>query len=129
MPAAIHGKGYKVVASIQNFIEPKGTQELEPENVVKVFKQKPPRMQKSILKDRTDGENPDIMYELGNQYGLFMDLNHERAGFNRRENETHLEYINRLMENDFAEKSDDHAVAEFPPEVYQQRNALLKTFN
>lgn len=86
----LHGKGYKVVASIQNFIEPKGTQELEPENVVKVFKHKPYSTQKSILKDKNEGENQDIMYELGNQYGLFMDLNHERAGLNRRENETHL---------------------------------------
>ena len=34
----IIGKGYKIFASAQNFFTPKGTLELEPENVVKVFK-------------------------------------------------------------------------------------------
>ena len=56
-----------------------------------------------------------------------MDLNHERAGFNKRKDETHLEYIKRLAENDFAGKSHDHAMPEFPPGVFEQRNVLLKT--
>ena len=56
-----------------------------------------------------------------------MDLNHERAGLNRRPNETHMQYINRLCKNDFAGTSHDHAIPEFPPAVYEQRNMLLKT--
>lgn len=65
------------------------------------------------------------MYELGNQYGILMDLNHERAGLNKRKDESHLEYINRLSQNDFCEKSHDHAIVEFPPGVFEQRNVLL----
>ena len=38
-----------------------------------------------------------------------------------------MEYINRLADNDFAGKSHDHAVPEFPPGVFEQRNVLLKT--
>lgn len=108
--------------------EPRGTQEVEPENVVKVFKQKPQSALKSILVDRRSNSNQDIMYELGNQYGVLMDLNHERSGFNKRKNETHLEYINRLAENDFAGKSYDYSIPEFPPGVFQQRNVLMKTY-
>jgi len=59
------------------------------------------------------------MYELGNQYGILMDLNHERSGYNKRQDETHMEYINRLAANDFAGKSHDHAVPEFPPGVFE----------
>lgn len=123
------GKGYSVFATVQNMIEPAGTQEIEPENVVKVFKQKPHTALKSILVDRRSDSNNDIMYELGNQYGVLMDLNHERAGLNKRKNETHLEYIKRLSQNDFAGKSHDHAMPEFPPAVFEQRNVLLKTFD
>ena len=36
--AEVAGAGFKVIASVQNTIEPAGTQEIEPENVVKVFK-------------------------------------------------------------------------------------------
>ena len=54
-----------------------------------------------------------------------MDLNHERAGLNKRKDESHLEYINRLSQNDFCEKSHDHAIVEFPPGVFEQRNVLL----
>ena len=56
-----------------------------------------------------------------------MDLNHERAGFNKRKNETHIQYINRLTQNDFAGISHDHGLPEFPPAVYEQRNTLFKT--
>lgn len=59
------------------------------------------------------------MYELGNQYGMLMDLNHERAGFNKRKDESHIEYINRLSDNDFAGQSHDHAIPEFPPGVFE----------
>ena len=58
------------------------------------------------------------MYELGNQYSLLMDLNHERAGFNKRKGESHMQYIERLSKNDFAGQSHDHAIAEFPPAIY-----------
>ena len=96
--------------------------------MVKVFKQKPHTPLRSILVDRNSLEsNHDIMYELGNQYGMLMDLNHERAGLNKRKDETHLEYIQRLSDNDFAGTSHDHAIPEFPPGVFEQRNVLLKT--
>lgn len=68
------------------------------------------------------------MYELGNQYGVLMDLNHERSGFNKRKEETHMEYINRLADNDFAGVSYDYSIPEFPPGVMQQRNVLMKTY-
>lgn len=112
-------------------IEPVGTQEVEPENVVKVFKQRPQKQQsqvRSILVNKAQESNQDIMYEMGNQYGLLMDLNHERAGLNKRQDETHLEYIQRLADNDFAGSSHDHAIPEFPPGVFQQRNVLFRTF-
>ena len=48
-----------------------------------------------------------------------MDLNHEGVGFNKRRDETHLEYINRLANNDFAGTSHDLAVNEFPPGVFE----------
>ena len=57
-----------------------------------------------------------------------MDCNWERVGFNKQKEETHLEYINRLSENDFAQKSHDHAVPELSPHVFEQRQALLKSF-
>ena len=57
-----------------------------------------------------------------------MDLNHERGGFNKRKDETHLEYIQRISENNFMTTSHDHAMPEFPPAVFEQRNVLLKTF-
>ena len=38
LPAYITSKGFKVVSFAQNMIEPAGTQEIEPENVIKVFK-------------------------------------------------------------------------------------------
>ena len=44
-----------------------GTQNLEPEYVVRVFKQKQPNQPKSILIDKSKmmtNENQDIMYEL-----------------------------------------------------------------
>ena len=68
------------------------------------------------------------MYEMGNQYGILMDLNHERAGLNKRKEETHLEYINRLTEINFAGTSHDHGLPEFPPAVMEQRNVLFKTY-
>ena len=58
------------------------------------------------------------MYELGNQYGMLMDLNYERFGYNKRENETYIEYVKRLTKNDVTSKTHDQAVAEFPPGVY-----------
>ena len=69
------------------------------------------------------------MYELGNQYGTLMDFNFERVGYNKLKDETHLEYINRLAQNDFAGKSHDHAVPELATHVFEQRQALLKTFD
>ena len=50
---------------------------------------------------------------------MLMDLNHERAGFNKRKDESHIEYINRLSDNDFAGQSHDHAIPEFPPGVFE----------
>ena len=94
---------------------------------MKVFKNKPQQQPKSILVDRSKDQNQDILYELGPQYGLLLDLNHERTGMNKRANETHLEYIDRLCKNSFGEQSHDHALPEFPPAVYQQRNALQIT--
>jgi hypothetical protein len=38
LPAYVTSKGFKVVSFAQNMIEPAGTQEIEPENVIKVFK-------------------------------------------------------------------------------------------
>ena len=109
---------YKFFAAAQNSIEPAGTQEIEPENVVKVFKQKPQTTLKSILVDKRADCNHDIMYELGNQYGMLIDLNHERIGVNKRQGETHIQYINRLAENDFAGMSHDFSLPEFPPCVF-----------
>lgn len=65
------------------------------------------------------------MYELGNQYSFIFDLNHERAGYNKRQGENHIEYINRLAENNFSGMSHDHAISEFPPGVFKQRNVLF----
>ena len=59
------------------------------------------------------------MYELGNQYGIILDLNYERMGYNKKENETYIQYINRLTKNDVVNKTHDIAVTEFPPAVYQ----------
>jgi len=56
---------------------------------------------------------------MGPQYGLLMDLNHERVGYNKRPNETYLEYIDRLSKDNFVEWSHDHALPEFPPAVFQ----------
>ena len=56
-----------------------------------------------------------------------MDLNHERSGLNKRQNESHLEYIDRISRSKFGESSHDHAVPEMVPEVIMQRNALMKT--
>ena len=78
--------------------------------------------------DKSKEADNDIMYELGNQYCTMMDFNFERVGYNKLKEETHLEYINRLAENDFAEKSHDHAVPELTVGVFEQRQALLKTF-
>jgi len=128
LPADLLGNLYKVFAMGQNTCEVAGTQDTEPENVVKVFKQKPHTALKSILVDKRADQNHDIMYELGNQYGLLMDLNHERTGMNKRKGETHLEYINRLAANDFAGLSHDYALPEFPPGVFQQRNQLIRTY-
>ncbi len=127
LPAFITSKGYKAVGFAQNMIEPAGTQEIEPENIVKVFKEKPQTRLKPSLIDRSKNLNSDIMYEMGPQYGILMDLNHERIGYNKRPNENHLEYINRLCDNDWAEQSHDHAIPEFPPNVFAQRNVLMKT--
>ena len=118
---------FKVFSFFQNTIEPAGTQEIEPENVVKVFKEKPQSKIKSILVDPNRGKNDDILYELGPQYGLLLDLNHEVAGFNKRKDETYIQYIDRLSKNNFAETSQDYAVPEFPPHIYQQKNALHLT--
>jgi len=56
-----------------------------------------------------------------------IDLNQERVGFNKRTDETHMEYIDRICKNNFGQESHDHAVPEFPPTVFQQRNALHMT--
>ena len=56
-----------------------------------------------------------------------MDLNHESAGLNRRKDESHLEYVNRLAKHDFASTNHDHALPELPPAVLEQRNVLFKT--
>jgi len=66
-----------------------------------------------------DADNHDIMYELGNQYGVVLDLNHERQGYNKREDESHLEYINRISARDFMGSSRDHAWPEFAPGVFE----------
>ena len=66
--ADVIGVGYRALSCGQNLIE--GTQNKEPEYVVKVFKQKSDNLPKSILKDKTKmttKENQDIMYELNNQ--------------------------------------------------------------
>ena len=47
------------------------------------------------------------MYELGNQYGILLDLNYERFGFNKRENETYVEYVNRVTNSDIVNKTHD----------------------
>lgn len=58
LPAYVMSKGYKVVGFAQNLVELQtGTQDVEPENVVKVFKQKPQTQLKPILVDRTKSEN------------------------------------------------------------------------
>lgn len=118
LPATVVNKGFRVVAAVQNVFMSAGTQDVEPENVVKVFKQRLPSSLKSILVEKRREDDHDIMYELGNQYGMIMDLNHESVGFNKRKEETHLEYINRLANNDFAGKSHDLAGNEFPPAIY-----------
>lgn len=69
--------------------------------------------------DPNKNTNHDILYEMGPQYGLLMDLNHERVGYNKRPNETYLEYIDRLSKDNFVEWSHDHALPEFPPAVFQ----------
>ena len=56
--------GTKYVACLSNVIEPAGTQEIEPENVVKVFKQRPQSTLRSILVDKRNDSNQDIMYEF-----------------------------------------------------------------
>jgi len=121
------GNAFKALSFVQNLIDPTGTQDQEPENVVKVYKQKPHASIKSILIDHSKGSNHDILYEMGPQYGCLMDLNHESVGMNKRSDETHLQYINRLCANKFAEESHDHAIPEFPPIVFQQRNKLHLT--
>mmetsp|Transcript_1051 Transcript_1051/g.1607 ORF Transcript_1051/g.1607 Transcript_1051/m.1607 type:complete len:81 (+) Transcript_1051:1002-1244(+) len=45
--------GFKAFNFLHNSIEMQGTQEVEPENVVKVFKHKPQSELKSILVDRS----------------------------------------------------------------------------
>ena len=59
------------------------------------------------------------MYELGNQYGILFDLNYERFGYNKREDETYIKYLNRLKMSDVTVKTHDMAIPEFPPGVYQ----------
>lgn len=129
--AEVAKAGFKTVASIQNVFDPAclGTQEHEPENVVKVFKQNPQSALKPILVGQKEQSDQDIMFELGNQYRGMMDFNFERVGYNKLANESHLEYIHRLVQNDFASKSHDHAVPEITPQVFEQRNVLIKTFS
>jgi len=55
-----------------------------------------------------------LLYEMGNQGLLLMDLNHEIGGMNRRPDETALDYWNRLhADADFINTRKDYSFPEF----------------
>ncbi len=45
----------------------------------------------------SDDKKEEIIYEVGNQRLALMDLNLETFGMTPRENETSIEYINRVI--------------------------------
>ena len=44
-------------------------------------------------------KNEDILYEVGSQMSIVIDMNNERVGWNRKADETRIEYIKRLVKN------------------------------
>jgi len=56
---------FKVLSVLQNSVDPAGTKEVEPENIVKVFKHQPQTKLRSILANPYKKNNSDILYEMG----------------------------------------------------------------
>ncbi len=104
--------GCKAFSIISNLIAPGQTQNSSRQVI------------KRVLTSSEHGKK-EIVYEMGMQPWFFFDFNIENPGHNRRPDESILQYIKRVWNDDYHYRTNDFAFAEFVPCHMKNTNAKL----